>query len=264
MQDAPRFSKDTLSFILKASRQSHPQWLDRNRDDYERLLLEPLQNLAKSLKEALGAQATGYHFPQKGIGRLKRPANRVGEGGGTYKSWIAYSASRPAQSRFEHNPNLFFLLQPEDTEGDQVLVAGGLYMPSSQQLRAVRQAIAEDATPFDRLFASKKFSAHFKGGFSDERTSTRPPRGFDPSHKRINWLKLKAFFVWKSYSIRDFSSAAFPTQVAKDWTQLLRLNELLDQAIQKKLSSQKKLPEKGDSLLSLLDRIEAPIRQMDF
>lgn len=284
-----RFSKETLPFIEKASKQNHPEWLNRNREAYENLLLAPLQHLAQHLKKELSSEAPGYHFPQKGIGRLKRPAHRIGKNGGMYKNWISYSAARPAKSRFEHNPNLFFMMQTDDPDGDDVLVAGGLYMPSSQQTRAIREAIAAEDSSFasdlTRLFASKAFSARFKGGFSSERISTRVPRGFDPNHPKINWLKLQAFFVWKPYSKKDFTSTDFSNQVALDWAQILRLNELLDLAIQRRLPTQaaqqgkppthsarprrgkadpKTQKQKPGSLSSLLEQIEAPIRKMDF
>lgn len=66
----PRFSKATLEFIRKAGRQKKSDWLDRNREQYESVLLGPLQHLARHLKLELAPKANGYHFPQKGIGCL--------------------------------------------------------------------------------------------------------------------------------------------------------------------------------------------------
>jgi uncharacterized protein (TIGR02453 family) len=270
MPRAPRFSKQTLDFIEKASRQKKPDWLDRHRDEYERHLLEPIQHLARTLKSELGSLANGYHFPQKGLARLKRSANKAEEYGSAFRGWVTYSAARPRKSRFEHNPNLFFLLQPEDEDGDDVLLAGGLYMPSSRQLRALREAVAHDASAFERLFATKEFAASFPGGFSDERISTRPPRGFDKEHPKMHWLKLQAFFVWKPYKRKDFASADFAKLVARDCRQILRMNELIDQAIagrapqaQVEADPQAQaMPRPG--LVSHLEKFQAPKRKMDF
>jgi uncharacterized protein (TIGR02453 family) len=258
----PRFSNQTLHFLKKASRQKRPDWLEKNRDDYERFLLTPLRHLAGHLKINLGPGAPAYHFPQKGIGRLKRPSNRVSEGGGLYKSWISYSVSVPAESRFDHNPNLYFMILPSDPK-EGVLVAGGLYMPSSRQTRAIREAIAEDASAFDRLFASKDFARCFPGGFSDEKISSRIPRGFDPNHPRMEWLKLQAFFVWRPYSRKEFSSPRFPELVARDWKQILRLNELLEKALQGRLPKAP-MKAKPSRLLDRLSDFEGIQRKMDF
>jgi uncharacterized protein (TIGR02453 family) len=261
------FSEKTLKFIKKASRQKRADWLERNRSDYEAYLLEPLQNLALHLKTELASEATGYHFPQKGIGRIKRPAHRAEEWG-VFKDWISYAAARPRVSRFDHNPNLFFMIHPDDAK-EGILVAGGLYMPSSRQLRSIREAIAQDASAFDRLFAKKDFSRCFKGGFSDEKISTRCPRGFEPNHPRMNWLKLQAYFVWRPYSKKEFKSSEFASLVARDWRQILHLNELLDQAIEGRLPkrvAKTKAPKLLDRLanLSLPELSQDSRRKMDF
>jgi uncharacterized protein (TIGR02453 family) len=263
----PRFTRGTLPFLKKASRQKRADWLERNREDYEKHVLLPLQHLARSLKSELAPVATGYHFPQKGIGRLKRSANRALEYGAPFKDYVSYSATRPSESRFDHNPNLYFLMQVDDPDGDDVLVAGGLYVPSSRQVRSIREAIAADATPIDRLFASKDFAACFPGGFSDERKSSRPPRGFDPAHPRMDWLKLQSFFVWKPYKKREFVSQEFPRLLARDWKQILRLNELLTLAIQGRWSkaSPPAAETRSRGLITRLDDVEiAPRRKMDF
>ncbi len=266
-QQNPRFSARTLQFIDKASRQKRVEWLDRNRGDYEALVLEPLAQLARRLKQKLGPVAPDYHFPQKGLGRLKRSANRALEYGAPFKDWLSYSASRPRVSRFDHNPNLYLLFQPGEEDGDEVLLAGGLYMPSSRQLRSIREAlsVAANARQFDRLFATKAFKASFPGGFCNEKTATRPPRGFDPNHPRLDWLKLQAYFVWRSYTKREFASADFAGLVARDGAQILKMNELLDQAIAGRLARDE--PKKETEVKSLTSRLEdfqAPVREMDF
>lgn len=264
---APKFSKDTLDFIRKAGRQKNPLWLDRNRDAYENHVQHPLQNLARVLKSELGSSAPHYHFPQKGIARLKRSAARAEDHGSHYRDWLTYSAAAPRTSRFDHNPNLFFLVYPDDPDGDSVLVAGGLYMPSSRQLRTLREAIAEDATPFDRLFASAPFAKAFPDGFSDERISSRPPRGFDPAHPRLDWLKLQAYFVWKPYRLRDFYSPSFAQKVAADFAQVVRLNDLLEKALQGRWikHAPKETVARGlATRLEELQDLQAPRRKMDF
>jgi uncharacterized protein (TIGR02453 family) len=268
LKSSPKFSKDTLDFLKKAGRQKKQDWLDENRDDYERLITEPLKHLASYLKSNLAKAAPGYNFPQKGIGRIKRSAIKAQEYGSLYRDYVSYSASRPSESRFDHNPNLFFLIQTDDPDGDFVLVAGGFYMPSSRQLRAVREAIAKDASAFDRLFSSKAFSSRFPGGFSREKSATRPPRGFDPAHPRMDWLKLQAYFVWRSYQLKEFQSADFSKLVASDFKQILRLNELLEKAVQgtlsQTLSAEKRSSGRASSLESRLEELEMPRREMDF
>lgn len=260
----PRFSTDSIKFLEKAGRQKSEKWLEKNRSDYERLILLPLQNLAQHLKSEIGPLAPDYHFPLKGIGRLKRSAASVAEHGGIrYKDWLSYSAARPRQSRFEHNPNIFFLINPEDSTGDTVLIAGGLYMPSSRQMRKLREAVAHDASEFEKLFKTKEFSQCFPGGFSDEKISSRFPAGFDRNHPRINWIRLQAFFVWKPYSKKEFSSADFPKMVARDAKQILRMNRIIEKLLRENIVT--KAPKiKATNLFDRLDNVQGSQRQMDF
>ena len=260
---SPRFSKKTLEFLRKASRQKRPEWLDRHRAEYEEALLAPLTHLAEQLKERLGPLAPGYHFPQRGIGRIKRSAERAREEGRAFKGWVHYSAARPRKSRFETNPNLYFMIDGGDSE-HPVLSAGGLYMPSSAQVRAIREAIARDASAFDRLFASKEFRRAFPDGFCDDKISSRPARGYDREHPRMDWLRLQAFFVWRPYTMREFTSADFPQKVAADLKQVLRLNALLELAIEGKWRAAEPKGPKTEKLEDRLGDLEAPRREMDF
>lgn len=225
------FSKDTLAFISKASKQKNPEWLDKNRDAFESLVRRPLQHLAATLAHELKSEAPGYHFPLKGLGRLKRSTVRAEEYGSFYKSAVAFTITRPAKYRFDHNPSLFFMIDSKDLEGDEMILAGGLYMPNSRQLRAIREKIAENPKPFEALFKTKAFATQFPHGFSDERISTRVPRGFDAGHTHLHWLKLQGFFVWKSFTKKEYCSANFAEKVVGAGRQVLRLNELLDQAV---------------------------------
>jgi uncharacterized protein (TIGR02453 family) len=260
-----QFSVETLAFIKKAGRQKNPDWLENNREDYERLVRDPLQAFAARLSKELKPVATGYHFPLKGIGRMKRSVNRAAERGGSlFKDWISYTATRPSASRFESNPSIFFMINPDDGEGDEVLLAGGLYMPSSPQMRAIRESVAANASPFEQLFKSKDFRACFPDGFSEERKSSRVPRGFDANHPYLHWIQLQGFFVWKSYRTKKYSSSKFSELVARDARQILRLNALLDLAIAGKWERAGGVAEKVQSLDVSAERGKLKLYQPDF
>ncbi len=138
-------------------------------------------------------------------------------------------ATSPSKNRFESNPHLFFGLFPN--EDHKILIAGGLWQPTSQQARLVREAISKDAKPFRKLFSDKQFRSCFETGFHMEDVSSRTPRGFSEEHKDIAWIKLKKFVVYKVISQKDFSSTKFEDAVIKDLKQALRLNQLLDHAL---------------------------------
>ena len=225
-----KFSKETLEFLAKAGRQKKPDWLEKNMKQYEDLLRKPFIELAEKIKLSIKPSATDYHFPSKGLARIKRPDFKVQGGENQFKDWISMIATRPSKSRFESNPHLFFGLFPN--EKSKVLVAGGLYQPTSQQTRLIREAISKDSEPFRELFSDVNFKKRFKNNFSMEKVADRVPRGFNESHEDIAWIKLKNFVVMKEISMKEFTSQSFGESVVKDFKQALRLNRLLDFALQ--------------------------------
>jgi uncharacterized protein (TIGR02453 family) len=260
------FSKKTLEFMRLAARQRHPQWLERNRDAYEAHILGPFQNLARTLKSELAHEAPGYHFPQKGIARMKRSAHKALEYKSLYKDWLSYNVTKPSGSRFDHNPNVYFIIQANEEDREYFILAGGLYMPSSRQMRSIREAIANNARPFEELFKNRAFSSRFPGGLSLERTSSRVPRGFDPAHPKMKWIQLQAFFVWRSYSLKEVGAPDFARKIARDSAQILKLNALLERAIQGNWATLPPPQEtrRSTQLDQRIEEIQAPRVPMDF
>lgn len=227
-----KLSKKTMDFLVKAGRQKKPEWLEKNKQEYEEVLRLPFVELAEKIKKELQPHARGYHFPSKGLARIKRPDFKVQAGQPLFKDWVSMMASRPSKSRFESTPHLFFGLFPNDPDHSGGLIAGGLWQPTSQQTRMIRLAIAQDAGPFHDLFKDRKFKARFKGGFYMKDISARVPRGFDADHEDVEWIKLKRFVVMKEASVRELSSPKFSASIVEDFRQALRFNQLLDSAIQ--------------------------------
>ena len=226
-----KFSNRTLPFLTEAGQQTDPNWLDENQAIYEAHVRGPFGDVAERLKTALQSSVPDYHFPVKGIGRIKKTANHVVSGGPSCKDWLSISISKPSESRFERNPHLFFGILPNIPPYRGVVVAGGLFMPSGPQLKKVRNAIAQDAQPFHALFADPAFKARLKVDFSREEVASRAPRGFDPDHPDMEWLKLKRFLVVKKLSTTECTSADLVPAVAEDFKQLIRLNRLLEDVL---------------------------------
>ncbi|MFP5519264.1 MAG: DUF2461 family protein [Bdellovibrionia bacterium] len=224
-----QFSRKTLDFLVKAAKQKNPEWLDLHHEEYEAVLKKPFIALAEQIKKELQPQARDYHFPSKGLARIKRPEFKVRGGQPQYKDWISMIAAKPSPSRFESNPHLFFGLFPN--ENDKVIIAGGLWQPTPRQARLIREAIANDSTDFHKLFKDKKFKASFPDGFYPKEKSLRVPRGFSEEAEDIEWIKLKKYVVYKSVPIKAFIAPHFQQSVVKDLEQALRLNRLLEKAL---------------------------------
>lgn len=107
-----------------------------------------------------------------------------------------------------------------------------MWQPTSRQTRRIREAIRTNPQPFQNLFKDRAFASRFPGGFCLDNSATRVPRGFLESDDNLNWIKLKNFVVMKEISLKAFSSPNFSDELVHDFTQGLRLNRLLDKALQ--------------------------------
>jgi uncharacterized protein (TIGR02453 family) len=228
-----KFSNKTIPFLTEAGRQKDASWLDDKQQTYDEIIRLPFLEIAETAKVQLQASVPEYHFPTKGIGRIKKAVNKVTSEDAAFKDWLSISASKPSGSRFERNPHLFFGILPNIPPYMGVIVAGGLFMPSSPQLKKIRNAIAQNSEPFHSLFNDAEFKARFKSRFVNDNVAPKLPRGFDSSHPDVEWLKLKAFLVIKKISKTEFVSAGLAQSVVGDFKQLLRLNRLLEEILQR-------------------------------
>jgi uncharacterized protein (TIGR02453 family) len=224
-----KFSKKSLDFLETAGKQTSPEWLDEHKVEHEAYVVEPLRELNLYLSKTLSKlpEARGYRFPKRGFGRLRRPSHKIGPGDPAYRDWVHLQPSRPSASRFDENPGLYFFVSPK-----RIFSGGGLYMPSSRQIKKLRLWIDDDPSEMASLFKSRAFNARFPKGFETGKCVKTFPRGYSPDHPRISWLKLQAYYVTREYSKKEFYSGEFKDLLTEDWRQALRFNEVLYQALQ--------------------------------
>ncbi len=96
---------------------------------------------------------------------------------------------------------------------DQSMLAGGLYMPSGEQIAKFRQAIARDAKKFKKIVNNKEFKKYF-GTLEGEKLKTAP-QGFARDHPEIELLKLKQVVVHHRLSDKQLLSPNFASYALK-------------------------------------------------
>ena len=223
MASAPKFSQASLDFIVKASRQKKSEWLDKNREEYEKVLVEPMRDLMEKAALAIKPEAPGYRFPTRQHARLRRGAD---QSMGPFRDWIGVSVSRDSGSRYDSMPNLYFHIS-----GDDLFSAGGLYMPSADQTKHIRKWIDQDPSALEELFEDRDFKKLFKE-LGTERMLKTKPRDYPIDHPKFEWLKLSGWYVWRPLSKKVLFSKNFSDVLIEDWHQIMRLNRILDQYTQ--------------------------------
>lgn len=226
MPNPDLFSKKTLDFLAEAATETSPQWLKQNKRAHEEYLIRPLSALAHHLAEHLRTAegVRGYRFPLRGFGRLRRPKHKIEPGDPAYRRWVHLRATRPSNSLFDENPSLYFYLSDQ-----KIFAGGGLYDCSSRQIKQLRAWLAEDPKDLKALLKSKAFARIFPRGLETKKSLKTFPRDYPRDHKRIEWLRLQAYFVTQNFTKREFYSESFGDLVLKNWEQTLRLNALLSE-----------------------------------
>lgn len=87
---------------------------------------------------------------------------------------------------------------------EELLVAGGVYMPGSKELLAIRSLIVKEAEQLRRILASRRFRECFGTLLGDQ--LARVPKGFPSDHPAADLLRFKQYLV----------SVAHPPEFALD------------------------------------------------
>jgi len=117
------------------------------------------------------------------------------------------------------------------------LLAGGAYMPTPDQLAAIRRAIERDPSGLKAAITSKPFKKHF-GSLTGEKLKT-PPRGYPANHPEIELLKYKQFITGHALADKDVLSARLLAHTVEVFAALKPLLDFLNDAVLPSRSGQR-------------------------
>jgi uncharacterized protein (TIGR02453 family) len=110
-----------------------------------------------------------------------------------------------------------------------VWMGGGIYMPSSNELSAIRAAIAEDRRRFHRVVTAPAFRRAV-GELSGEQL-TRVPRGYLADHPAADYLRHKQFIGGREYPAEFATSPRFYSELLSVFRGVAPLVMFLNDAI---------------------------------
>ena len=96
-------------------------------------------------------------------------------------------------------------------EPGKLFIAGGVYDPSPDQLKRIRQTIAQDATPLQNIINHPDFVRYF-GGLRGDSLKT-VPKGYASDHPAIDLLKRKQFLALHELNDTDILHDDFADHV---------------------------------------------------
>jgi uncharacterized protein (TIGR02453 family) len=186
----PGFSPDALKFFVQLKRHNNRPWFLKNKETYEREIKEPMISLVLALNAEFRSSAPELITePRRAIYRIYRDV-RFSADKSPYKTHIA-ALFAPRGLGKHACAGLYFHFAP-----DELLLAGGVYMPGPKELLAIRNHIAANPAAFRKILAQRPIAS--LGGLQGDQL-VRVPKGFAPDHPAADLLRYKQFLVWVNH-----------------------------------------------------------------
>ncbi len=194
----------TLSFLDNLSKHNNKAWFDKNRPAYEdaRDMFERF--ISYLIDELRASDHLQGLLARDCIARINRDI-RFAKDKSPYKTnlWATIAPGGRKATRLGYHISV----GPQR----QSLVAGGLYMPTPEQLTRFRQAINKDAAGLKMITRAQAFVEYF-GRIEGEKLKTAP-QGYNRAHPEIELLQLKQVTVVHYFSDDEVLAHDLPKQV---------------------------------------------------
>jgi uncharacterized protein (TIGR02453 family) len=218
------FPPEALSFFRRLKRNNNRPWFQKHKDEYEENVRFPMQCLIAGLGPRMADVAPDFDFdPKKSIFRIYRDT-RFSNNKTPYKTNIAaYFQARGKKSPAER-PGLYVGI-----ELGEIFIGGGLYMPSGDQLKSIRQSLVEHPDEYLSLIENPGFKKMFGEVMGDK--LVKAPLGYPKDHPMIAHLRLKQFFVGVELGEGECLKPRFADTVAKYFAGTMPFVRWLEKAL---------------------------------
>jgi len=122
------------------------------------------------------------------------------------------------------NPGYYFHIEPGGS-----FIGGGIFKPQSEQLRAIRNYLAEHGDEFMELTSSPDFKREFPEMYDDKLKTA--PKGFPKDHEFIQLLRYKSFIFSKSFADSTVTGDRFVEKIVAGFETLQPVNSFLYEAL---------------------------------
>lgn len=185
--------RDLTQFLTELSENNNRPWFLWNKPRYDILRTEFLEVVTQVIRE-LGKfdKQVAACDPKKAMFRINRDI-RFSSDKTPYKTYFSAGIAPKDKRRptSAGGPTYYFHIEP----GGKLLFGAGEYIPPAPRLKAIREHVVNDAPGFAKMLKNKHLRATY-GDLKEEEKLQRPPKGFDPEHPLVEYLKLKSYFVW--------------------------------------------------------------------
>lgn len=214
--------RSTIEFLKKLKKNNNRDWFNQNKELYNKAkedfisfiqtLIDQIAAFDKSLN---GVEARNCIF------RIYRDV-RFSKDKTPYKP--NFGANMAQGGRKSMSSGYYIHLEPGSS-----FLAGGVYMPPTPQLNAIRQEIDYNIDEFKTIINNKEFKKYFEG-LSDMHKLKMAPKGYPKDHPEIELLKFKSYIVTHNLE-KEMISEHFLKYCSKVFNAMTPLNEFLNRCL---------------------------------
>ncbi len=215
--------KSAISFLKQLAKNNNREWFADNKKDFdaakaafEELVAETIVEIGKwdkeirtlTPKDCIYRIYRDVRFSKDKIPYKTSLGALIGKDGRKAKGAINYLHIEPSKS----------------------FTAGGVYLPQSADLKAIRQEIDYNYKNFKTIITNKEFKPHF-GELSQEWKLKTLPKGYTADNPAIEHLRLKSIIATKKHTDKEVLSKSFFGEIAHSFKIIRPLNVFLNTAI---------------------------------
>ena len=211
-----------LQFLNELSKNNNREWFNDNKKWYEEsrdkvnfltdVLINEIGRFDSEVKGLSPRECVFRIFRDVRFSKDKRPYKT------NFGSFICKGG------RKSMNPGYYFHIEPGNS-----FIGGGIYMPPSEQLKAIRNYMAGHADNFLEITNDPVFKSNFPEMYDDQLKTA--PKGFPKDHEHITLLKYKSFIFSKAMKDSVVKSDKYVEEMVKSFQQLQAVNAFLYEAL---------------------------------
>ena len=218
-------TKEALQFLTDLIANNNTEWMHTNKKRYENYKKEYHNYIASILNEMKPLDESLELLEVKNCTfRINRDI-RFSKDKSPYKTnmgvWLT-------QNKFRKNSPGYYI----HFEKGNSFIAGGVWCPESDELKKIRKEIAFFHEDLEAIVNDYNFKKEFISITQNESNSLKnAPKGFEPNHPAIEFLKLKSFTASEKIDDELFTNKDFSKVIAQKLIVLKPLNEFLTRAL---------------------------------
>lgn len=215
--------KEILLFLQQLEVNNNKDWMDANRVQYQTARAHFQAIVADLLKQMSELEPGMANLkPQDCIFRQNRDI-RFSANKNPYK--IHMAAYFAVGGKKSDGPGYYLHIQPGES-----YVGGGIYWPSSEVLKKIRQEIDYAGHELSAIVENPAFKKRF-GEIDGEKLKTSP-KDYAKDHPHIEFLRMKSFIAGHSLSDKEVTHRDLATNVMESFRLMKPMNDFLARAVE--------------------------------